>query len=119
MGMKLDFKVVLTAAFVLTFALMFAFYDDIYLFFVGPIAAFDYTMDGNGVAKVRWETRFPAKTRLAYGTSWDVLNYTEEAADFTTKHGTDFVGMLPGTNRVFGVIAYDEQGKVYSTLPFR
>lgn len=77
---------------------------------LGPFANVSYAYEGSEM-KIEWETRFPARTRVEYGTSQVYLNETDMSSTFGTKHAVDVDGLLPDKPHFFRLIAEDNTGQ--------
>src|SRR5690606_17602803 len=60
----------------------------------GPFINVSY-VDEDTDMYVEWETKFPAKTNVEYGTSEVYVNETSVSEDFSTSHRVALNGLLP------------------------
>ena len=84
-----------------------------YLFsdaFRSPFNNISYAYEGSEM-KIEWETKFPARTRVEYGTSQIYLNETDLTDNFETEHEAEVIGLLPGKPHFFRLIAEDNTGE--------
>ena len=85
-----------------------------YLFsdvFSNPFKNVTYAAVDDTELRIVWETEFPAKTRVQYGTSSVYLNETIMGLAYDTEHSVDLEGLLPGKPHLFRLIAEDSSGQ--------
>lgn len=85
-----------------------------YLFsdvFGSPFKNITYAATNGTELKITWETSFPAKTRVQYGTSSVYMNETGMSFAYETEHDVDLEGLLPGKTHLFRLIAEDSTGQ--------
>ncbi len=112
--MKVDSKVFLISAAVITAIATALFFEAAFLYVAGPVTGMNYLFN-NGVAKFRWQTRFPARTRIEYGTSLYSLNSLDVSKDYLSSHTLGFLGILPDKKHFFRVVTEAENGRTYAT----
>jgi hypothetical protein len=79
--------------------------------FSNPFKNVTYAAGNSTELRIAWETEFPAKTRVQYGTSTIYLNETEISSSYGTDHDVDLEGLLPGKTHLFRLIAEDSSGQ--------
>jgi hypothetical protein len=104
------FVLVSLIVFVLLWLSALYFYNN----FGGPIKVSFDTL-GDSSVRVTWKSSFPAKTRVEYGTATYYNNSTEINEEYGTEGDHVVSGLLPDKGHAFKVVAYDENGKVYSS----
>jgi len=85
-----------------------------YLFsdvFGSPFKNITYAASDGTELKIAWETKFPSKTRVQYGTNSIYLNETGMSSAFATEHDVDLEGLLPGKPHIFRLVAEDSSGQ--------
>ena len=85
--------------------------------FGGPFQNVSYAAVNGSALMIEWETSFPARTRVEYGTSEIYLNETDLSDTFETDHDVALGGLLPGAKHVFRLVAEDNAGQKF-TSPF-
>ncbi len=76
----------------------------------GPFTKVSYTDSGRNLY-IEWETRFPAKTQVEYGTSEIYVNETSLSEGYETLHKAYVGGLLPDKAHYFRLVAEDEFGQ--------
>lgn len=91
-----------------------------YLFsgvFKGTFQNVTYAAADSSNLRIEWETKFPARTRVEYGTNEIYLNETSFTSEYSMDHGISLEGLLPDKAHVFRLIAEDNTGKKFMS-PF-
>lgn len=84
-----------------------------YLFsdvFGGAFKNVTFAATNDSAVKIEWETNFPARTKVEYGTSEFYLNETNLTSEYDMEHDIEIGGLLPDKDHVFRLIAEDDRG---------
>ena len=113
LGKKIFYTAVVVSAFVL-FVFGFSLYWFVSTYVPnGPVAALTYKKLGESAAVIHWETKFPAKTKLEYGTSEIYPNSLIVSDAYALDGRQSILALLPGRKHVFRIVAEDKTGKTH------
>jgi len=113
LGKRIFYAIVIMSMVVLFF-LGFAVFWYFYTYVpTGPLEELSYQKLGDSAAVVTWKTKFPAKTRIEYGTSQMYRNSLIVSDAYALDGGQSLLALLPGKKHVFRIVAEDKAGRVY------
>jgi hypothetical protein len=113
LGKKIFYSVIITSfcvLFFVGFAVFWYFYSYVP---TGPLDAVDSVKLGESAAVIKWKTKFPAKTRIEYGTSALYPNSFLVSEAYAESGSHSMLTLLPGRCHVFRIVAEDRAGRVY------
>jgi hypothetical protein len=93
-----------------------------YLFsgaFGNPFKNVTYAAVNGSSVQIAWETSFPARTRVEYGTSDIYLNETQLTPTFEVSHDVDLDGLLPDRSHLFRLVAEGDTGQKYISVFYK
>mgnify|MGYP001168729611 CR=1 FL=1 len=103
----------LVFGFVATVAATFLFFDDAFMYFNSPFKSISYEKVSDDVLVLDFETRFPAKSEVFYGTSPEVLNSHTIRSEFDVVHESSNIRVLPNKKHFFVIRLITPEGETH------
>uniref|UniRef100_A0A7C4XMA5 Fibronectin type III domain-containing protein n=1 Tax=candidate division WWE3 bacterium TaxID=2053526 RepID=A0A7C4XMA5_UNCKA len=78
-----------------------------------PFTRISYASTGESVLQIEVDTKFPARTKIEYGTDPVYVNIVSVNNSFEKNHKAELNGLLPDKEHAFRIVAQDTSGRFY------